>query len=103
VVKIFNTIRGIGEMVEELIIVQKVLRSLPLRFDAKFFAIKEMKDFDQSTIDELNGILTTYEMRNEKEKTSRKEEAFKTSKRFGKYKGKLPFKCFNCGKVEHFS
>jgi hypothetical protein len=23
-------------------------------------------------------------------------------KGYGKYKGKLPFKCFNCGKVGHF-
>ena len=23
--------------------------------------------------------------------------------RYGKYKGKLPFNCFNCGKVRHFA
>jgi hypothetical protein len=33
--EIVNTIRGLGEMVEESMIVQKLLRSLPLRFDAK--------------------------------------------------------------------
>ena len=27
----------------------------------------------------------------------------KLKSRSGKYKGKLPFKCFNCGKVGHFS
>jgi hypothetical protein len=27
----------------------------------------------------------------------------KLQKGSGKYKGKLPFKCFNCGKVSHFS
>jgi hypothetical protein len=26
----------------------------------------------------------------------------KLKKGSGKYKGKLPFKCFNCGKVGHF-
>jgi hypothetical protein len=26
----------------------------------------------------------------------------KLKKGYGKYKGKLPFKCFNCGKVGHF-
>jgi hypothetical protein len=71
-------------------------------------------------------------MRTEKENPSKKEETFKASKKTknkehessdsfdnesdaeeahfvrklkkgsGKYKGKLPFKCFNCGKVGHF-
>jgi uncharacterized lipoprotein YehR (DUF1307 family) len=35
--EIVNTIRGLGETVEESMIVQKVLRSLPLIFDAKVF------------------------------------------------------------------
>ena len=26
----------------------------------------------------------------------------KYQNRYGKYKGKLPFNCFNCGKVRHF-
>jgi hypothetical protein len=73
-----------------------------------------------------------YEMRTEKEKESKKEENFKSSnnienkehkssdcsscesdaeeanfvrklkKGSRKYKGKLPYKCFNCGKVGHF-
>ena len=38
--EIFNTIRGIGEKVEESMIVQKVLRSLPLIFDAKVSSIE---------------------------------------------------------------
>jgi len=39
-----NTIRGLDENFEQSMIVQKVLRSLPLRFDTKVFAIEEMKD-----------------------------------------------------------
>jgi hypothetical protein len=35
--EIVNTIRGLGDKVEETIIIQKVLRSLPLRFDVKVF------------------------------------------------------------------
>jgi len=27
----------------------------------------------------------------------------KLKRGFGKYKGKLPFKCFNCGRVVHFA
>jgi hypothetical protein len=39
--EIFNTIKGLGEKVEEPMIVQNVLRSLLLIFDAKFSAIEE--------------------------------------------------------------
>jgi hypothetical protein len=113
-------------------VVKKVLRSLPLIFDAKVSSIEEMKDINSLTIDKLHGILMTYEMRNEKEKKLNQEVAFKYSnkmknkeqnssncfscesdteeehfvrnlkKGFGKYKGKLLFKFFNCGKVGHF-
>jgi hypothetical protein len=79
--KIVNTIRGLGEIVAEPIIVLKVLRSLPLRFDAKFFSIEEIKDHDKLTMDELHGILTTYEMRTKKEKLSKKEATFKSLKK----------------------
>jgi hypothetical protein len=133
--EIVNTIRGLGEEVKETIIVQKVLRSLPSRFDPKISSIEEIKDLDNLKMDELHGILTAYEMRIEKDKKenpSRKEATFKASKKTktkeyktsdnsdsesdaeeanfvrklkrgsGKYKGKIPFKCFNCGEVGHF-
>jgi hypothetical protein len=78
--EIVNTIRGIGEKVEEPMIVKNVLRSLPLMFDAKFYAIEEMKDLDSLTMDELHEILTTYEMiRTEKENPTPKEATFKSS------------------------
>ena len=64
--EIFNTIRRLGEMVEESIIVQNVLRSLPLSFDAKVSSIEKVKDLDKLTIDELHGIPIAYEMRTKK-------------------------------------
>ena len=39
--EVVNSITGIGEEVNESIIVQKVLRSLPLRYDAKVSTIEE--------------------------------------------------------------
>jgi hypothetical protein len=84
-------------------------------------------------MDELRGILIAYEMRIGQEKSSKREASFKTSKETknhenvpnenhldildeeevnfirklkkgsGKYKWKLPFKCFNSRKVGHFS
>ena len=77
---VVHTIKGLGEIVDESIIVQKILRSLPLRFDAKVSTLEEIKDLNSLTIDELHGILTAYEMRTGNENPLRKEVAFKASK-----------------------
>ena len=65
-----NIIRGLGEKIEEPIIVQKILRSLPMRFDSKILAIEERTNMDTMTVDELHGSLTAYEMRSEQEDPS---------------------------------
>ena len=75
--EVVNTIIGLCEEVNDLAIVQKVLRSLPLRFDAKVFSLEEKKHLDELTMDQLHGILMAYEMKIEKENPSRKEESFK--------------------------
>ena len=77
---IVNTIRGICEKLDESLIVQKVLRLLPLRFDSKVYTLEERKDLDCLTIDELNGVLTAYEMRIGNENPSIREATFKISK-----------------------
>ena len=73
-----NSLRGLGENIEENTIVQKILRSLPDRFDSKVSAIEEMKGPDTLKMDELHGILVAYEMR--KGIPNSKEEIFKASK-----------------------
>jgi hypothetical protein len=54
---------GLGEEFDESIIVQKVLRSLPMRFDPKMSALEETIDLDSISMDELHGIFTNYGMR----------------------------------------
>jgi hypothetical protein len=61
--EVVNAIRGLGEELDESLVVQKVLRSLPLRYDAKVSSIEENRDLTKMTMDELHGSLTTYEMR----------------------------------------
>jgi hypothetical protein len=82
-----NAIIGLGEEIEEFVIVQKVLRSLPMRFDPKISALEEREDLDSISMDELHGIFTAYEMRTEQENPDIKEASFKASKR-SKKKGK---------------
>lgn len=82
--EIVNTIRGLGEKVEDKMIVQKLIRSLSLTFDAKVFAIEEIKDLDKLTMDELHEILVTYEMTIEKEKSLNREAVFKAADKMNK-------------------
>jgi hypothetical protein len=98
------------------------LRSLPDRFNPKVFSIEELNDLKTFEFDQLLGTLTAYEMRIVKDKPTSREASFKEDKnedpepdemeaKFVKrlkkgsriYKGKLPFKCLNCGKIGHFA
>jgi hypothetical protein len=79
--EVVNTMRGLGETIGNGIIVQKVLRSLPARFDPKISSLEERTDIDTLLMDELQGILTTYEMRTSNENPSNKEVAFKSAKK----------------------
>jgi hypothetical protein len=75
-----NAIIVLGEKIEESVIVQKVLRSLPMIFDPKISTLEEISDLDSISMDELHGIFTAYEMRSEQENLDVKELAFKESK-----------------------
>jgi hypothetical protein len=117
-----NAMKDLGEKIEDAPLVQKILRSLPNRFNPKVSAIEELNDLKTLPIDQLLGTLTTYEMRISKDKSTTREASFKVEKNIDseldeieekfvrrlkkgsrKYQGKLPFKCFNCGKIGHFS
>ncbi|XP_057823542.1 uncharacterized protein LOC131035829 [Cryptomeria japonica] len=128
--EIVSTIIGLGEEVIDEFIVKKVMRSLTTRYDTKVSAIEEAKDLKSFSMDELFGFLSTYEMRTVSVEVFKREVAFNTTQKgkeqatnedendsdatvakfvrklkrsSRKYKGKLPFKCFNYGKIGHFS
>jgi hypothetical protein len=120
--ELVNAMKGLGEKIEEASLVQKILRSLPDRFNPKVSAIEELNDLKVLPIDQLLGTLTAYEMRIGKDKPTSREASFKEDKNedsepdeieekfvrrlkkgSGKYQGKFPFKCFNCGKIGHFA
>ena len=84
--EIVNAIIGLGEKIEEFVIVQKVLRSLPMRFNPKISTLEERSDLDSISMDEMHGIFTAYEMRTEQKNLDVKEVAFKASKRSKKKK-----------------
>jgi hypothetical protein len=60
---VVNSIRATREELEDKPIVQKILRSLPMRYDAKISTIEDRFDLDTLTVDQLHGIFTAYEMK----------------------------------------
>ena len=80
--EIINSITRLWEEVNESMIVQKVLRSLPLRYDAKVSTKEESRDLTKLKMDEPHGIFT-YEMRTkiENEQPMTRESTFKASKK----------------------
>jgi hypothetical protein len=120
--ELVNAMKALGEKIEEPSLVQKILRSLPDRFNPKVSAIEELNDLKALAFDQLLGTLTAYEMRIVKDKPTSREASFKADKNedsepdeieekfvrrlkkgSGKYQGKFPFKCFNCGRIGHFA
>ena len=130
---IVNTIQGLGGEITDKDLVEKVLRTLPMIYNLKVSTLEDRDSLDQLTIDDLFGILTAYELRLGDNHIPKGEAAFKAFKKTsnqkkisepileddfdieeanfikklqkgsGKYRGKLPFKCFDCGKIGHFA
>jgi hypothetical protein len=55
-----NAIIGLREEIKESVIVQKVLKYLPMRFDPKISVLEERSDINSISMDESHGIFTTY-------------------------------------------
>jgi hypothetical protein len=81
-----NAIIVLEEEIEEFVIIHKVLRSLPMRFNPKISTLEEILGLNSISMDELHGIFTAYEMRTEQENPDVKESSFKSSKRSKKNK-----------------
>jgi hypothetical protein len=61
--EVVNSIRGAGEEITDKPIVQKISRSLPLRYYAKISTIEDRPDLDTLTVDQLHVFLIAYETR----------------------------------------
>jgi hypothetical protein len=71
-----NAMIGLGEKIEDISLVQKILRTLPNRFNPKVSAIEEINDLKALSIDQLLGTLISYEMRIGKDKPTSRETSF---------------------------
>ncbi|MCI60173.1 retrovirus-related Pol polyprotein from transposon TNT 1-94, partial [Trifolium medium] len=60
---IANKMTSYGERVEQVTVVEKVLRSMPARFNYVVCSIEESNDVTALTIDELQSSLIVHEQR----------------------------------------
>eukprot|EP00253_Pinus_taeda_P026536 PITA_26536 len=121
--EIVNRMKNLGEELKEVTLVEKVLRTLSSKFEPKVYVIEEKHNLQSITMSQLHGILTTFEMRKGGPSDMR-EAAFKASGKgeynesegeeesnffknlqrgYGRFRDKLPFKCFACGRVGHYA
>eukprot|EP00253_Pinus_taeda_P023110 PITA_23110 len=125
--EIVNCMKNLGEEIKEVILVEKVLRSLSSKFESKVSTIEEKQNLQSITMSQLHGILTAYEMRkggpsdkreaafkalgkgdyNDSGHMSKEEEESNFVKNLQRgsrrFRGKLPFKFFACGRVGHYA
>ena len=127
--EVVNCMKNLGEEIKEVTLVEKVLRSLYGKFESKVSAIEEKQDLQTITMTQLHRILTAFDMRkggpsdmreaafkalakgkeelNESRHISEEEDEVNFVKKLqwgsGRFRGKLPFKCFACSRVGHYA
>ncbi|XP_052726792.1 uncharacterized protein LOC108334426 isoform X1 [Vigna angularis] len=93
ILSIVNQMKSCGDTVTDLMVIEKIMRSLPSTFDHIVVAIKESRDLGKLKIEELQSSLEAYEMRmRERNPIKREEQVLKAQhvekKTFKKWKGK---------------
>jgi hypothetical protein len=83
---VVNQIRRFGENLSDQKVVEKILRSMPMKYDQMVAAIEESKDLSVLTVDELFGSLQSHEDRMKRYEENSTENAFYTKLHFSKGK-----------------
>jgi gag-polypeptide of LTR copia-type len=63
ILAVVNQMKSFGEKIEDVRVVEKILRSLNVKFNHVVVTIEESKDIDSIMVDELNESLVTQEER----------------------------------------
>ena len=63
ILTLINQMKGCGETITDLMVIEKILRSLPVKFDYIVVAIEESKDLEEMKLEELQSSLEAHELR----------------------------------------
>ena len=88
VISVVNLLRQYGDDINNKRVIEKVLRSLPKKFEPVVIPIEEFKDLSQMHIDELTGSLIAYESRMSRYDEGSLEHAFKSQLQFSRGRGR---------------
>ncbi|XP_014493123.1 uncharacterized protein LOC106755474 [Vigna radiata var. radiata] len=114
VVAITNQMKGCGEIVTDLMVIEKIMRSLPQKFDYIVVAIKESRELEKMKIKELQSSLEAHEMRMfDRNPIKIDEQALKVHhdaveekgslEKYQKKKDKKSIECYNFHKFGHYA
>lgn len=86
VAEIVNQIKSHGEAIQDKKVIEKILRSLPPKFDHCVAAIEEAKDLSKMTMFELMGSLQAHEQRINRSSSQPIDQAFQSKLYFSNNK-----------------
>jgi hypothetical protein len=121
-IAIANRMSVQGETLQQVAVVEKILRSMPAKFNYVVCSIEESNDVTSLSIDELQSSLIVHEQRMKGQQESSEEQALKISNNGGKGSGssrgrgrssssrgrgrgrqsKEYVECFKCHKLGHY-
>lgn len=89
IIELVNQIRSHGETLEDKRVVEKILRSLPTKFETIAITIEETKDLTQYSVDELLASLISHKHRlSSRSANMSLENSFKTQVSFNQGRGR---------------
>ncbi|XP_062102258.1 uncharacterized protein LOC133812299 [Humulus lupulus] len=77
---IANEFLALGEKLDESVLVRKIVRVIPDRFDTKFLAMEEAKDFGKMKVEELIGSLRAFKLNQQIKKKGKPNPSIEKSK-----------------------
>ncbi|KAH0758059.1 hypothetical protein KY290_021552 [Solanum tuberosum] len=89
---VVNQLRRYGEEVDDVRVVEKILRFLTPKFDYVVCAIEESKDLDYMTVEQLEGSLLAHKEKMKRRKEEPLKQLLKTQASFKGLEGEKSYK-----------
>ncbi|KAH0773391.1 hypothetical protein KY290_010528 [Solanum tuberosum] len=89
---VVNKLKRYGEKVDNVCVVEKILRSLTPKFDYVVCAFEESKDLDSMTVEQLKSSLQAHKEKMKRRKEETLERLLKTEASFKNFEGEKGYK-----------
>ncbi|XP_070016596.1 uncharacterized protein [Nicotiana sylvestris] len=89
---VVDQLRGYGDDIKDVCVVEKILRTLTPKFDFVVCAIEESKDLDSMMVEQLEGFLQAHEEKIKRRQEVSLEQLLKTQASFKDYGGETSYR-----------